>query len=170
LDRWLSATKILIAVALFFCLKSSLTRYASHNYSHVGIDEVEWERRFVNALPPGQRIIISNKSTLPWLLEKKPSIITGRARLMADRLADQLHEPTFQEILVMQSARPTTPEGDFSIVPEDRLPDGFKLELLAEKRFGTKLARINRLVALELPVQKKQSAEAQAKTTLPSHN
>lgn len=158
LDRWLPATKILITVALVFCLQSTVTRYASHNYSHVGIDEVEWERRFVNALPPGQRIIISNKSTLPWLLEKKPSIIIGRARLMADRLAYQLHEPTFHEILVLQGARPSTPEGDFSIVPEDRLPDGFKLELIAEKRFGTKLARISRLVSIQLSAEGNPSA------------
>ena len=111
----------------------------------------------MNALPPGPRLIISNKSTLPWLLEKKPSILIGRARLVADRLAHQLHEPDFREILILQGARPTTIAGDFEIVPEDRLPDGFKVELVAEKRFGTKLARISRLVALELPPDFKPS-------------
>lgn len=150
LDRWWPATKTLIAAGLLFSLGVTTSRYAGHSYSHVGIDEVEWERRFVNALPPGQRIIISNKSTLPWLLEKKPSILIGRARLVADRLAHQLHEPTFREILVLQGARPTTLEGDFEIVPEDRLPDGFKVELIAEKRFGSKRARISRLLAVTL--------------------
>jgi len=152
LDRWGPATKILVVVGLLFSLGVSTSRYAAHNYSHVGIDEVEWERRFVNALPSGQRIIISNKSTLPWLLEKKPSILIGRARLVADRLADQLHELTFQEILVLQVARPTTPEGGFEIIPEDRLPASFQVELIAEKRFGSRLARISRLTAVNLPV------------------
>lgn len=151
LDRWWPATKILTAAGLIFFLGVTTTRYASHGYSHVGIDEVEWEKRYVAALPPGERIIISNKSTLPWLLEKTPSILIGRARLVADRLAHQLHGPTFREILVLQGARPTTPDGDFELVPEDRLPAGFRVELIAEKRFGTKLARISRLVALELP-------------------
>jgi len=151
LDRWWPATKLLTAAGLLFFLGFTTSQYASHGYSHVGIDEVEWERRFVNALPPGQRLIISNKSTLPWLLEKKPSILIGRARLVADRLAHQLHEPNFREILILQGARPTTVDGDYEIVPEDRLPAGFKVELVAEKRFGTKLARISRLVALELP-------------------
>lgn len=151
IDRWWPATKVLTGLGLVFFFGVTTSRYAAHLYSHVGIDEVEWERRYVNALPPGQRIIISNKSTLPWLLEKKPSILIGRARLVADRLAHQLHEPTFREILVLQVARPTTVDGDFEIVPEDRLPAGFQVEPIAEKRFGSRLARISRLVAVELP-------------------
>jgi hypothetical protein len=151
LDRWWPATKTLIAAGLVFFLGSALSKYAGHYYSHIGIDEVEWERRYVNALPPGQRIIISNKSTLPWLLEKKPSILIARARIVPDRLAYQLHEPTFREILVLQAARPSTPDGDFEIVPEDRLPAGFQVEQITEKRFGSRLARISRLVAVTLP-------------------
>jgi len=151
IDRWWPATKILIAAGLIFTIGTTTTRYANHLYSHVGIDEVEWERRYVNAMPPGQRIIISNKSTLPWLLEKKPSILIGRARLVADRLAYQLHEPTFDEILVLQVAKPTSLDGDYEIVPEDRLPPGFKVELIVEKRFGSRLARISRLVEVNLP-------------------
>ena len=159
LDRWWPATKILIATGLVFLIGTTTTRYANHPYSHVGIDEIEWERRFVNALPPGQRIIISNKTTLPWLLEKKPSILIGRARLVADRLAYQLHEPTFDEILVLQVARPTSLEGDFEIVPEDRLPPGFKVELMVEKRFGSRLARISRLVEVNLPPVRSKSVQ-----------
>lgn len=151
LDRWWPATKLLTAAGLLFFIGGTTSKYASHGYSQVGIDEVEWERRLVNALPPGQRIIITNKSTLPWLLEKKPSILISRARMLADRLAYQLHEPNFREILILQGARPTTRDGDFELVPEDRLPAGFRVELIAEKRFGTKLARISRLVALDLP-------------------
>ena len=137
LDRWGPATKVLTVAGLLGFLGFTTGQYASHGYSHVGIDEVEWERRFVNALPPGPRLIIANKSTLPWLLEKKPSILISRARFVADRLAHQLQAPDFREILVLQGARPTTAGGDFEIAPPDRLPEGFKVELLAEKRFGT---------------------------------
>jgi hypothetical protein len=94
------------------------------------------------------------------LLEKKPSILIGRAGFFADRLAWQLHEPNFTEILVLQASCPTSVEGDYEIVPTDRLPPGFKLELLAERRFGTKLARISRLVAVELPPAEKAPAPA----------
>ena len=151
LDRWWPATKLLIAAGLVFLLGVTTSRYAIHGYSHVGIDEIEWERRFVNALPPGNRIIIANKTTLYWLLDKTPSILIGRARLVPDRLAYQLQAHDFTEILVLQGARPTSVDGNFEIVPADRLPPGFRVELMAEKRFGTKLARISRLIAVDVP-------------------
>jgi hypothetical protein len=168
LDRWWPVTQWVIAGAVVFMLGVTTSRYGVHGYSHVGIDEVQWERRFINSLPPAQRIIISNKSTLPWLLEKKPSILIGRVHLVADRLAYQLKGHDFQEILVLQGARPTSANGDFEIAPTDRLPPGFKLELLAEKRFGTKLDRISRLVSVELPPpgdRKKKPAETAAGPT-----
>jgi hypothetical protein len=165
LDRWWPATKLVIAAGLVFLLGVTTSRYAYHGYSHVGIDEVEWEKRYINALPPGPRIIISNKSTLPWLLEKKPSILINRARLVADRLAYQLERRDFLEILVLQGARPTSADGDFELPPADRLPPGFKLELIAEKRFGTKLARISRLVAVDLPPATPATASPTASST-----
>jgi hypothetical protein len=113
------------------------------------VGDVEWQRRYVNALPHGERLVITNESTLPWLLQKTPSILVGRARMVADRLQHQLGEPIFREILVMQTLRPTSIHGDYQIVPEDQLPASFKLEVLAEKRFGTRLSRINRLTAIE---------------------
>jgi len=48
-------------------------------------------------------------------------------------------------------------DGDVGAVPEDRLPAGFQVELFAEMSFGTKLARISRLVALQLPPDFKPS-------------
>ena len=140
-----------------YALGVTASQQSYHLYSHLGIDEIAWESRYVASLPPGERVIISNKSTLPWLLEKKPSILIDRARAMADRLQFQLHEPTFLEILVCQSLRPSTPDGDHQLVADDKLPPGFHLETLVEKRFGTKIARISRLVSVDdsaLPVMK----------------
>jgi len=130
---------------------AATNRFAQPLYSHTGIDEIEWEKRFVAARPPGPRLVITNKSTLPWLLFKTPSILVGRARLVADRVQYNLQESQFTEILVMQSFRPTTGDGDHAMVPEDKLPPGFELEILAERRFGTKLTRISRLVGVDLP-------------------
>ncbi len=151
LDRRWPASRFLLGAMIVFACGVTTTRHAQHLYSYLGIDEVEWEKRFVAALPPGERLIISNKSTLPWLLVKTPSILIGRARIVPDRLQHQLKEGTFREILVLQSLRPASREGDHQLLPEDRLPAGFELEPVTEKRFGSKIARISRLVAVQLP-------------------
>lgn len=151
LDRRGPASLALLGGMTVFALGVTTSHSAQHLYSYLGIDEIEWEKRYVAALPPGERLVISNKSTLPWLLVKTPSILIGRTRLVGDRLQYQLERKTFREILVMQSLRPTTVQGDHQLVPEDRLPPGFDLELVTEKRFGTKITRISRLVAVNLP-------------------
>lgn len=148
-DRWIPATVLLLGVTGVCFLGFSVPKQAAHHYSHMGIDEIEWEQRFVAARTPGDRVILANNSTINWLLYKTPSILLNRARRVADRLRYQLEAGTFREILVLQSLRPTTTEGDHEIVLEDRLPATFHLETLAEKRFGTKLIRISRLVAVD---------------------
>lgn len=145
-----ATTAVLLAAGLIG-VTTAAGKAGQHLYSHTGIDEIEWQKRFVNARAPGERIILSNRSTLPWLLQKTPAILLGRARLVADRLQHQLNTPHFREIIVLQSLRPTTPEGDHQIPADEKLPPYFKLELLAEKRFGTKIARVSRLVAIDLP-------------------
>ncbi|HVT72646.1 MAG TPA: glycosyltransferase family 39 protein [Lacunisphaera sp.] len=148
--RWPVVPRALTGLALVAAVIAA-SHFALPLYSHTGIDEIEWERRFVAGRGPGTRLIITNKSTLPWLLLKTPSILVGRAGLVADRVQEQLEENTFTEILVMQSFRPSTPDGDHQLVPEDKLPKGFAIEPLAERRFGTKLTRISRLVSVTLP-------------------
>ena len=68
--------------------------------------------------------------------------------MMEDRLAYQLTQPMFDEILVSQSMRPTSVDGFHEVVLEERLPEQFELETVAERRFGTRIARISRLVAI----------------------
>lgn len=159
-DRRGPVSAVLAAAAVIFALGVAVPKQAHHLYSRVGIDEIEWELRTVAARPPASRIVISNKSTLPWLLEKTPSILLLRARGMADRLAEQLATNAFPEILVSQSLRPTTADGQHQLVPEDRLPAGFRLVPVAEKRFGTKIARLSRVVAIELPAAAAPAAPA----------
>lgn len=53
----------------------------------------------------------------------------------------------------MQTYRPVGPNGGFQLDPGDRLPDSFVLEPVTEKRFGTHISRISRVIAI-VPVEK----------------
>jgi len=145
--RWIVPALAIACVGFIF--GSAIPREAMHLYSHLGVDEIEWERRFVAARPPGDRLILTSKSSLTWLVEKTPSILISRARLVPDRLRYQLSQPTFREILVFQALRPASALGQHELVPEDVLPPSFHLEPIAEKRFGTKIDRVSRLVSVD---------------------
>lgn len=162
LDRHLPAMPALVLVAGLWGVTSGAGKLGLHYYSNLGFEEAEWQRRYVNAMPPASRLILSNRSPLPWLLQKTSAIQLGRARLVADRLHYQLEHPTFNEILVFQSLRPTTAEGDHQIVAAEQLPPGFKLEVIAEKRFDMRISRISRLVAVDLPPEEQPPVPAPA--------
>jgi hypothetical protein len=155
-DRKVPASVVGLVALAAFTLAVSAPKQSYHYYSHMGNDELAWEQRIVEARP-GTRLILSNKSTLPWMITATPAILLERARAVADRLAEHLQLPDFNEILVTQSMRPTSADGGFQLVPEEALPDWIHLELLAERRFGTKLARISRIVAIDLPADFKPS-------------
>lgn len=150
-DARVPVTTGLLLAAGLWALPVAAGKFGHHYYSHLGIDEIEWQRRFLAARGGGPRIILSNRTSIPWLLQETPAILIDRARLVADRIEYQMRMPSFQEILVFQTLRPTTIDGDHQLPPEERLPSYFKLEPIAMKRFGTKLSRISRLVAVELP-------------------
>lgn len=151
LDRRLPATTWLLVLAGGWALPDAAAKLGHHYYSHLGNDEIAWHHRFVEALPPARRLVISNRTSLSWLLQETPAILLDRARLVADRLQHQLTQPLFDEILVIQALRPTSVDGDFRLPEEEALPEFFRMELLAEKRFGTRLSRVSRLVAVDLP-------------------
>jgi uncharacterized membrane protein len=139
--------------ALVFTLGVTLPRLNRHAYSNLGIREQEWMVRTVNAREPVPRIVIANRSTLIWLLHRTPSILINRARMYEDRLRYQLREGVFKEILITQELRPTSIQGQHQIVPEDLMPASFHLETVAVRRFGTKLIKISRLIAIDPPVK-----------------
>lgn len=142
-------TRAALMSACVYMLGVTQPRLSRHAYSQIGIGELEWMVRTVEAREPGPRIVITNQTTIIWLLHRTPSILIGRARAYQDRLVFQLQAGHFREILVTQELRPTTPDGHHQIIPEDVMPDNFHLETLVEKRFGTKITRISRLVAVE---------------------
>ena len=147
-DRRWPVSWAIMGAMMIFTMGVTTSHSAGHLYAHLGIDEIEWEQRYVAARTPCDRLILTNKSTMPWLLRKTPSILINRARTVRDRLQYQIKRGTYQEILVTQSLRPASRTGDHQMIPGDRLPPEYKLELLVEKRFGTKIDRISRLVAV----------------------
>ena len=52
-------------------------------------------------------------------------------------------------MIVAQALRPTSAQGEMGVDPEDLMPPEFRLETVAEKRFGGRWARLSRLVAVE---------------------
>ncbi|MEI7553118.1 MAG: glycosyltransferase family 39 protein [Verrucomicrobiota bacterium] len=148
--RWPVRRLAFLGVGVFL-LVSGLPAIAYRLYTtqNLVMKEIDWEREFVLARPPGPRLFLSNKSSIPWVLWQLPALDLPAARLRGSQLRYHLAQGTFQEILVAQSLRPTTPNGDFGVDPDDQLPEGFRLELLAEKRFGGRTERLSRLVAVE---------------------
>lgn len=145
--RW-GIAAVLVAVPLTYGRATPLHLYTSQNVIEA---ELRWENAWVAGRAPGPRFIITNKSCLPWLLQHEASIFLPAARDRAAQLAFHLREGTFTEVLVMQRLRASTPQGDFIIDADDRLPEGFQLQLLTEKRFGATLDRISRLTAVNPP-------------------
>ncbi|MDB6093298.1 MAG: hypothetical protein JWM32_860 [Verrucomicrobia bacterium] len=135
---------------LVFLLVTDLPSLAYRLYTaqNVVMKEVEWESDFVRARPKEPRLIISNKSTIPWLLAEIPALIIGVARQRGDQIRYHLEQGTFHEIIVTQTLRPTSAMGDYGVDPADLLPENFRLETLVEKRFGGRMERVSRLVSV----------------------
>ena len=142
----------LVAVACGGAVLAYLWSGLVANAQHTGLNtldhELLWERRFVAGLPPGERLIVTNKSALPWMLCRTPSVAIEQARHRVDGLRFHLENKTFREVLVFQTYRPTSRDGDYQLDPVDRLPDSFVLEPITERRFGTRLDRVSRIVEI----------------------
>jgi hypothetical protein len=146
--------RVVLAATVMFTLGVAVPRMARHGYSNLGIQEHAWVLRAVAARGEGPRLVITNKTSIVWLLEKTPSVLIQRARLAQDRLRLQLTQNNVREILLTQELRPASALGQHQIIPEDVVPASFHLETVAEKRFGTKLVRISRVVAIDPPPSK----------------
>jgi hypothetical protein len=151
LDRRWPASRAAFIGAGVFLLVSALPAMAHRLYTsqNLVMQEVNWEREVFLTRPKGYDLFISNKSSIPWILWQTPSLNLSSARLRGEQLRYHLGLGTFREVLVAQALRPTTAEGKFGIDPDDVLPDNFHLQTLAEKRFGGRIARISRLVAVD---------------------
>lgn len=112
--------------------------------------EIAWGQEWVARQPPKSRLIISNTTSLNWLLEKVPSFGFKYAAGRGVQIARCLEDGTLGEVLVFQYYRPTGPEGGFVLDPDDALPSAFKLEPVTERLFGAKQMRISRIVGIDV--------------------
>ncbi|MDP2138191.1 MAG: glycosyltransferase family 39 protein, partial [Candidatus Didemnitutus sp.] len=112
--------------------------------------EIAWEANVVDHMGPAKRLIITNKSPLPWVTREVPAVLIARARWRPEAVKFHLDHHTFDEALVTQIYRPTSADGGFQIDPEDRLPTSYVLEPVSERSFGTRIARISRVTEIRL--------------------
>jgi hypothetical protein len=160
-DRGWPATRLAAGGLAIWLLAWGLPAIARRLYTsqNLVMQEVEWEHDQL-VKRRGPILFISNKSTIPFVLWHVPTIINGVGRQRAEQIKYHLHEGTFREVIVAQALRPTTPQGDMGVDPDDLMPDTYRLETIGEKRFGARWARLSRLVAIEDPPPKKSAALA----------
>lgn len=112
--------------------------------------EVEWTHEMV-AARGGSVLLVTNSSTIPFVLWRIPTVLIGAARSRGEQIRYHLAEGTFHEALVAQAIRPVSPAGETGVDPEEVLPASFHLEPIAQKRFGGRWLRISRIVSIDPP-------------------
>lgn len=112
------------------------------------MQEVEWEHEEL-LKRPGSLLYISNKSTIPFVLWRIPTILNSVGRLRAAQISFHLREGTFDEVIIAQALRPTAAQGALGIDPDDVMPDSYRLEPITEKRFGGRYIRLSRMVRID---------------------
>jgi hypothetical protein len=115
---------------------------------NLGMQELDWERAVLTSRP-GPVLVISNKSTIPFILWHIECILNNIAMNKGADIRYHMGQGTFKEVIVSQAIRPTSAEGEMGVDPEDVMPSSFHLERIAEKRFGGRLDRLSRVVSID---------------------
>ena len=124
------------------------------------MQEIDWEHSIIKSRP-GPVLLISNKSTIPFVLWHIETIISSVGSQRGEEIRYHMGQETFKEVLVSQAIRPTTAEGDMGVDPDDMMPAGYHLRKVAEKRFGGRLDRLSAIVAIDPEPQGAKKPERQ---------
>jgi len=148
--RGLATVRIAAIGLVVWLLGWGLPAMARRPYTNMNLvmQEVEWEHEKLQERR-GPVLFITNKSTIPFVLWHVPTIINGVGRQRGEQIKYHLGEGTFREVIIAQALRPTTVDGHLGVDPEDLMPPNYRLETVAEKRFGGRWARLSRLVAID---------------------
>jgi hypothetical protein len=148
--RRIPATRFAAVGLLLWTLGWALPAMARRSYTNMNLvmQEVEWEHEKLLERP-GPLLFITNKSTIPFVLWRVPTIINGVGRQRAEQIKYHLREGTFHEVIIAQALRPTSAQGDMGVDPDDLMPPNYRLETVAEKRFGGRWARLSRLISID---------------------
>ncbi len=101
-----------------------------------------WEVDVLRRRGPANRLVLTDKSPLSWFVRDVPAIMPGRLVIKPDSLAFHMRHHSFDEILITQTLQPAGPD-KFWMPPDTVLPPNYVLELIAERRVGSKLHRIS---------------------------
>ncbi len=166
LGRWLAQHRVSFlglagtaAAAWFLVFAAPAISRKLYTNQNLVMQELDWEHEMILSRP-GPVLLLSNKSSIPFVLWQIPTLINGVGRQRGEQIAYHLHEGTFKEVIVAQALRPTSKDGEMGIDPEDLMPPGFHLEPIAQKRFGGRWARLSRLVSIDPPKSVAQGASS----------
>jgi hypothetical protein len=149
-ERRLPGVRILAAGLGVWILTGGFPAMAARTYTdeNLVMQELNWEHGLI-ASRPGPVLVITNRSTIPFVLWHIPAIISAVGMQRGEQIRYHMGQGTFREVLVVQNMRPTTPDGDYGVDPGDLMPLGYHLETIAEKRFGANLARVSRILSID---------------------
>ncbi|HEY1791445.1 MAG TPA: hypothetical protein VGG34_00890 [Opitutaceae bacterium] len=119
-----------------------------YTVENLPMQELDWEQGIVSRLP-GPVLIITNKSTIPFLLHGEEAILRDNVVARANDLRYHMGQETFATVVVTQAVRPITEDGAMGIDPDDILPGAFHLRRIAQKRFGTRFDRVSLLLSVD---------------------
>lgn len=149
-DRRIPALRI-VAIGLgVWMATGGLPAMARKLYTdeNLAMQEIDWEHQIIESRP-GPILMISNKSTLPFILWHIESVISAVGAQKGEQIRYHMGQGTFKDVLVTQALRPTSKDGDFGVDPEDAMPPSYHLEVIAEKRFGARVDRLSRIVSID---------------------
>ncbi|MCC5022522.1 MAG: glycosyltransferase family 39 protein [Candidatus Synoicihabitans palmerolidicus] len=115
--------------------------------------ELAREQRAVSRMAPLSRLILTDKTTLGWLMKGIPALVVDDAESRAEQIQFHLDHGTFKEVLLTQRYRPISPEGGFEMDPRDVISDRFVLEPVWERMQGARLVRISRVIEIKPKIE-----------------
>ena len=114
-ERRVPALRIAAAGLGVWMLTGGLPAIAARTYTdeNLAMQEIDWEHGIIEARP-GPVLVISNKSTIPfilWHIEVDHQRRSGRQK--GEQIRYHMGQGTFKEVLVTQAIRPTSANGDY---------------------------------------------------------
>jgi len=149
-DRRIPALRIAAAGFGIWLLTGGLPAIGRRLYTekNLAMQEIEWEHSVIESRT-GPVLMISNKSTIPFILWHIETIISAVGAQKGEDIRYHMGQDTFKEVLVAQALRPSDANGDMGVDPDDLMPPSYHLETIAEKRFGARLDRVSRIVSID---------------------
>ena len=129
-----------------------------YTVENLGMQELDWERAVIGSRP-GPVLVISNKSTIPFMLWRVEAILNTIAVMKGNDIRYHMGQGTFKEVIVTQAIRPFSGEGGQGVDPEDVLPPTFHLQEITERRFGSRVDRISRVVSIDAVPESEKKPE-----------